>query len=81
MVTLFLYSNTLKVHLINNSHDDVGWEKTPEEYYYGHDMKSRVSSVRYMLEGLIGALTIDKNRKFSQAEIFYLKKYWKEASP
>ena len=27
----------LEVHMILHSHDDVGWNKTPKEYYYGID--------------------------------------------
>ena len=30
--------NTLNVHLVPHTHDDVGWLKTVDEYFYGGEL-------------------------------------------
>lgn len=56
--------------MVSHSHDDVGWINTPEEYY---EIK-----VRTIITSVINSLLENESRRFSQAEIYYFEKWWKE---
>ena len=55
----------LNVHLICHSHDDVGWLKTVDEYYYGSqrqrwsgDTENQRAGVQYIIDSVVkGGLT------------------------
>ena len=65
---LYYYSpqpDKLNVHLICHSHDDVGWLKTVDEYYYGSqrqrwsgDTENQRAGVQYIIDSVVkGGLT------------------------
>eukprot|EP00347_Sterkiella_histriomuscorum_P020142 403338949 len=58
------------IHFVCHSHDDVGWQQTPEGYY---DRK-----VRKIFNSLVPALKANPQRKFSQTEIYFFARWWKE---
>ena len=38
LLNLVISDNLLTIHLVPHSHDDVGWLKTLDEYFYGENM-------------------------------------------
>ncbi len=54
--------------MVCHSHDDVGWNLTPEEYY--------AQKVQHILDTVIVALETDERRKFSQAEVYFFERWW-----
>lgn len=47
----------LTVHLIPHSHDDVGWLKTVDDYFYGGDMRTQFAGVQYTIDTVVQELT------------------------
>lgn len=43
----------ITVHLIPHSHDDVGWLKTVDDYYYGGDMRTQYAGVQYTIDTVV----------------------------
>ncbi|KAK6928599.1 Glycoside hydrolase family 38, N-terminal domain, partial [Dillenia turbinata] len=67
----------INVHLVPHSHDDVGWLKTVDQYYFGGNNSIRGyfyfsptlgACVRNVLDSVISALLDDPNRKFIYVE-------------
>ncbi|KAK6626758.1 hypothetical protein RUM44_009235 [Polyplax serrata] len=58
----------LNIHLVPHSHDDVGWLKTPEDYYD--------TTVRYILDNIVFELKKNALRRFVYAEIYFFSKWW-----
>ena len=46
----------LYVHLIPHTHDDVGWLKTPDDYYYGNKEDIARAGVQYIITSVIANL-------------------------
>ena len=55
----------LTVYMVPHSHDDMGWDKTVDEYYDGANNKEQPASVRLTLDGVIEELQKDPRRKFT----------------
>ena len=69
-----LKSNMINVHLVPHSHDDVGWLKTVDQYYYGSKTNIQHAGVQYILENVVKELMMDKRRRFIYVEsAFFLK--------
>ena len=62
--------NKLNIHLIAHSHDDVGYMLTPDGYY---DV-----FVRAIITNVVEALQKGSWRKFTQVEIYFFHRWWKE---
>ena len=45
----------IKVHLIPHSHNDVGWLKTANEYFWGTNKKVQAAQVQFILDSVISA--------------------------
>lgn len=41
------------MHLIPHSHDDVGFVKTVDDYYYGGDMATQLAGVQYTFDTIV----------------------------
>ncbi|XP_049857125.1 lysosomal alpha-mannosidase-like isoform X1 [Schistocerca gregaria] len=68
----------LNVHLVAHTHDDVGWLKTVDQYYYGSRSMTQKAGVQYILDSVIQALARDPSKKFIYVETAFFWKWWKE---
>ncbi|CAN1827020.1 Alpha-mannosidase At3g26720 [Linum perenne] len=59
----------INVHLVPHSHDDVGWLKTVDQYYFGGNNSIRGACVQNVLDSVMSSLFEDKNRKFIYVEM------------
>ena len=73
-------SEKLNVHLIAHSHDDVGWLKTVDQYYYGNDQQTQKAGVQYIIDSVVNALAVNPFRKFIYVEMAFFFKWWKVQS-
>ena len=56
--------NHLKVSIVPHSHDDVGWNKTPREYFDGTITDNNDDSVEKILDTVTKELTNDHTRTY-----------------
>lgn len=68
----------LNVHLICHTHDDVGWLKTVDQYYYGSRNDIQNAGVQYILDSVVSALQKDPTRKFIYVESAFFFRWWNE---
>uniref|UniRef100_A0A0N5C7C3 Alpha-mann_mid domain-containing protein n=1 Tax=Strongyloides papillosus TaxID=174720 RepID=A0A0N5C7C3_STREA len=69
--------NNINVHIISHTHDDLGWIKTVDEYYFGTKNYLVPVGVQYIFDSVIKALESDETRKFSFAETGFLWRWIK----
>ncbi|RWS22582.1 hypothetical protein B4U80_10284, partial [Leptotrombidium deliense] len=70
--------NYINVHLVSHSHDDVGWLKTVDQYYYGARTKQQRAGVQYILDTVVSALIANPDRRFIYVETAFFWKWWQE---
>ncbi|CAG9856048.1 unnamed protein product [Phyllotreta striolata] len=70
-------TDKINVHLIPHSHDDVGWLKTVDQYYYGMKNKIQQAGVQYIITSVYEALLENKDRRFTQVETAFFWQWWK----
>lgn len=68
----------LNVHLVPHTHDDVGWLKTLDQYYYGSYSNIQNAGVQYIIDSVIQELLKDHNRRFIYVETAFFWKWWKQ---
>ena len=68
----------LNVHLVPHSHDDVGWHKTVDQYYYGSRKIIDTGGVQYILDSVVLSLMADPARKFVYVEQAFFQRWWNE---
>ncbi|RZF46632.1 hypothetical protein LSTR_LSTR014959 [Laodelphax striatellus] len=68
----------LNVHLVPHTHDDVGWLKTLDEYYYGSKSEIQRAGVQYILDSVVEELLHDPNKRFIYVETAFFWKWWSE---
>ena len=71
-------SGFLNVHLVPHTHDDVGWLKTVDQYYYGSHKDITPVGVQYILDSVIDSLEKDPNRRFIYVEMAFFFRWWSE---
>ncbi|EGG20517.1 alpha-mannosidase [Cavenderia fasciculata] len=71
-------SSVLNVHIVAHTHDDVGWLKTVDQYYYGYNLTNFNGGVQYTLDTAITCLLQNPNRRFIYVEIAYFQRWWNE---
>lgn len=67
----------LNVHLVPHTHDDVGWLKTLDQYYYGSYSNIQNAGVEHIIDSVIQELLKDRNRRFIYVETAFFWKWWK----
>ncbi|XP_015365920.1 PREDICTED: lysosomal alpha-mannosidase isoform X2 [Diuraphis noxia] len=70
----------LNVHFIPHTHDDVGWLKTVDQYYFGTKSSIQLASVQFILDSVITELAKDRNKRFIYVETAFFWKWWVEQS-
>ncbi|KAJ8644238.1 hypothetical protein MRB53_005986 [Persea americana] len=70
----------INVHLVAHTHDDVGWLKTVDQYYAGANNSIQGASVENVLDSVVTALSMDKNRKFIYVEQAFFQRWWRQQS-
>ena len=71
----------LNVHIVPHTHDDVGWLKTVEEYFYGLNQTIQHAHVQSIITTVMEALLANPNRTFSFVETKFFSMWWKEQRP
>ncbi|XP_063544866.1 lysosomal alpha-mannosidase-like [Cydia strobilella] len=66
----------LNVHLVSHTHDDVGWLKTLDQYYYGSRNTIQKACVECILNSVVKELWLDPKRKFIYVETAFFWKWW-----
>uniref|UniRef100_A0A6E8VVM0 Alpha-mannosidase n=1 Tax=Anopheles coluzzii TaxID=1518534 RepID=A0A6E8VVM0_ANOCL len=71
----------INVHLVPHSHDDVGWLKTVDQYYYGSRNNIQKAGVQYILDSVVHELLKDPSRRFIYVESAFFQKWYLEQTP
>ncbi|CAF1383060.1 unnamed protein product [Adineta steineri] len=68
----------LNVHIVPHTHDDVGWLKTVDQYYYGSRREICKPGVQYILDSVIAALVDNPDRRFIYVEMAFFWRWWNQ---
>ena len=68
--------NKLNVHLVAHTHNDVGWLKTVDQYYYGSNQSIQNAGVQYILDSVVQSLDQNPSRRFIYVETAFFWKWW-----
>ncbi|KAF5918545.1 hypothetical protein HPG69_006885 [Diceros bicornis minor] len=68
----------LNVHLVAHTHDDVGWLKTVDQYFYGIQNDVQHAGVQYILDSVLSSLLADPTRRFIYVEISFFSRWWRQ---
>ena len=60
---LFAEPGMIYVHLVPHSHDDVGWLKTVDQYFYGAKNSIQRAGVQYILDSVVQELALDPTKR------------------
>ncbi|XP_017099033.2 lysosomal alpha-mannosidase-like [Drosophila bipectinata] len=72
--------NMINIHLVPHSHDDVGWQKTVDQYFYGHRNNIHHGGVQYIITTVIEELVKNPERRFIQVEMSFFSMWWAQQS-
>ena len=72
------FCQVINVHLVPHTHDDVGWLKTVDQYYYGSQTHYQKAGVQYILDTVVEELIRNKDRRFIYVETAFFWMWWKE---
>lgn len=67
----------LNVHLVPHTHDDVGWLKTVDQYFYGDRNDIQHAGVQYILDSVVDQLLKNPQRRFIYVETAFFYRWWK----
>uniref|UniRef100_A0A6Q2Y3L4 Alpha-mannosidase n=1 Tax=Esox lucius TaxID=8010 RepID=A0A6Q2Y3L4_ESOLU len=70
----------LNVHLVPHTHDDVGWLKTVDQYFYGARNDIQHAGVQYILDSVVDQLLKNPDRRFIYVETAFFYRWWKRQS-
>lgn len=60
----YLITIISKTH--KDTHDDVGWLKTVDQYYYGARNNIQHAGVQYIIDSVIDELQMDSTRRYKR---------------
>lgn len=63
-----------------HTHDDVGWLKTVDQYYYNEKRKIQNAGVEDILNSVVQSLLRNPQRRFIYAEAAFFFKWWHKQS-
>ncbi|CAB9508715.1 Lysosomal alpha-mannosidase [Seminavis robusta] len=66
----------LNVHVVPHTHDDVGWLKTVEQYFYGLNMTIQKACVKDILDTVVEALLDNPHRTFTYVEMRFFSMWF-----
>lgn len=72
--------NATVVHLIPHTHDDLGWLKTIDEYFYGSRNDIYMASVQDIIDTVTEQLDKDPRKRFIYVEMGFLSRWWRQQS-
>ncbi|VDK39663.1 unnamed protein product [Taenia asiatica] len=67
----------INVHIIPHTHDDVGWLKNVDQYYFGDVKWYQTAAVQYILDSVMHALSLNPSRKFTYVEMAFFERWWR----
>nr|CDS23033.1 lysosomal alpha mannosidase [Echinococcus granulosus] len=67
----------INVHIIPHTHDDVGWLKNIDQYYFGDVKWYQTAAVQYILDSVMHALSLNPSRKFTYVEMAFFERWWR----
>lgn len=69
----------LNIHISAHTHNDIGWLKTIDQYYYGdkRDIDMR-GGVQYILDNVVSELYRDPKKRFIYVEMGFFKRWWNQ---
>lgn len=70
-------ADMLNVHLVPHTHDDVGWLKTVDQYFYGDRNDIQHAGVQYILDSVVDQLLKNPRRRFIYVETAFFYRWWK----
>ncbi|XP_041983730.1 lysosomal alpha-mannosidase-like isoform X1 [Aricia agestis] len=73
-------AGVLNVHIVPHTHDDVGWLKTVDQYYYGSRNNIQKAGVQYIIDSVVKELWEDPKRRFMYVETAFFWKWWTRQS-
>ena len=74
-------TKTLYVHVVPHTHDDVGWLKTVDEYYYGWNNTIQNVSVEEIITSVIESLLENSARTFTYVEMKFFTMWYYQQPP
>lgn len=66
----------LNVHIVAHTHDDVGWLKTVDQYFYGTEQHYQKANVQRILDSVIASLLKDPTKRSIYVEAVFFFKWW-----
>ena len=74
-----LFSDTkINVHVAPHTHDDSGWLKTVDQYYYGSNTSIYNAGVQYILDTVVKELERDADKNFVYVEMSFFQRWYFE---
>ena len=68
--------DVLTVHLVPHTHDDPGWLKTIDQYFYGANNTIQHANVRAVLSTVVSSLEANSDRRFTYVEQAFFYRWW-----